>query len=177
MKSRWVVGVVVAGALFTGCATTVDGSSGVDPSDVRAYQSDVSVAAEQSKIAESSRAAEAARTLTVALCAQFTTTVVTMLNGYNEFVTKLNDVQSYSQMGDSSRVVIDQLTAGEQAITAKLVGGVEQPVQTLVRNFLDRNRELVTAVRNEYRAGLNDPADKWIDARNKAVDACGKVAG
>lgn len=177
MKSRWVVGVVVAGALFAGCATTVDGSSGVDPGDVRAYQSDVSVAAEQSRIAESSRAAEAARTLTVGLCAQFTTTVVTMLNGYNEFVTKLNDVQSYSEMGDSSRVVIDQLTAGEQAITAKLVGGVEQPVQTFVRNFLDRNRELVTAVRNEYRAGLNDPADKWIDARNKAVDACGKVAG
>lgn len=168
---------MVAGALFAGCATTVDGSSGVDPGDVRAYQSDVSVAAEQSRIAESSRAAEAARTLTVGLCAQFTTTVVTMLNGYNEFVTKLNDVQSYSEMGDSSRVVIDQLTAGEQAITAKLVGGVEQPVQTFVRNFLDRNRELVTAVRNEYRAGLNDPADKWIDARNKAVDACGKVAG
>jgi hypothetical protein len=172
-----VAGVVVAGTLFTGCATTVDGSSGVDSRDVRAYQSDVSVAAEQSRIAESSRAAEAARTLTVGLCAQFTTTVVTMLNGYNQFVTKLNEVQSYSEMGDSSRVLIDQLTAGEQAITAKLVGGVERPVQILVRNFLDRNRELVTAVRNEYRSGLNDPADKWIDARNKAVDACGKVAG
>lgn len=177
MKSRWVAGVVVAGTLVTGCATTVDGSSDVDPRDVRAYQSDVSVAAEQSRIAESSRAAEAARTLTVSLCAQFTTTVVTMLNGYNQFVTKLNEVQSYSEMGDSSRVVIDQLTAGEQAISAKLVGGVEQPVQILVRNFLDRNRELVTAVRNEYRSGLNDPADKWIDARNKAVDACGNVAG
>jgi hypothetical protein len=171
-----VVGVAVAATIVAGCATTVDGSSGVNSGEVRAYQSSVSVAAEQSRVAESSRAAEAARTLTVTLCAQFTTTVVTMLNGYNQFVAKLNDVQSYSQMGDSSRVVIDQLTAGEQAITAKLVAGVEQPVASLVRGFLDRNRELVTAVRNEYRAGLNDPADKWIDARNKAVDACGKVA-
>lgn len=177
MKSRWVAGVVVAGTLVTACATTVDGSGGVDARDVRAYQSDVSVAAEQSRIAESSKAAEAARTLTLGLCAQFTTTVVTMLNGYNQFVTKLNEVQSYSEMGDSSRVVIDQLTSGEQAISAKLMDGVERPVQILVRNFLDRNRELVTAVRNEYRSGLNEPADKWIDARNKAVDACGKVAG
>jgi hypothetical protein len=172
-----VCGVAVAGTLLAGCATTVDGTSGVDPGQVRAYHSDVSVTAEQSRIAESSRAAEAARILTVGLCSQFTTTVVTMLNGYNEFVTKLNDVQSYSQMGDSTRVVINQLTAGEQAITAKLVPGVEQPVDGLVRGFLDRNRELVTAVKNEYRAGLNEPADRWIDARNKAVDACGELAG
>jgi hypothetical protein len=171
-----VAAVAAAGTLLTGCTTTVDGASGVDPGQVRAYHSDVSVAAEQSRISESARAAEAARTLTVTLCSQFTTTVVTMLNGYNQFVTKLNDVQSYSQLGDSSRVVIDQLTAGEQAITAKLLPGVEQPVEALVRDFLSRNRELVAAVKNEYRAGLNQPADNWIDARNKAVDACGKLA-
>ncbi|MCZ4548983.1 hypothetical protein [Gordonia rubripertincta] len=176
MNWKWVGAAAVCGLLFTGCATTIDGSSTVDAGQVSAYQSDVSVTAEQSRIAESSRAAQAARTITLALCSQFTTTVVTMLNSYNQFVTKLNEVQSYSATDGGGQVVIDQLTAGEQAISAKLVPGVEAPVEALVRAFLTRNTELIAAVRGELRSGLNDPADRWIDARNKAVQACGKLA-
>lgn len=173
---RWVVAVAAFGLIVTGCATTIDGDSSVDPGQVRAYQSDVSVAAEESRIAESSRAAAAARTVTLDLCSQFTTTVVTMLNSYNQFVTKLNEVQSYSATDGGGQIVIDQLTAGDQAISTKLVPGIEQPVDSLVRTFLVRNSELMAAVRNELRSGLNEPADRWIDARNKAVEACGKLA-
>lgn len=164
------------GLIFTGCANTIDGDSTVDPGQVSAYQSDVSVAAEQSRIAEASREAEAARAVTLDLCSQFTTTVVTMLNSYNQFVTKLNEVQSYSGTEGGGKVVIDQLTAGEQAISAKLVPGIEQSVDSLVREFLARNKELMDAVRGEMRSGLNEPADRWIDARNKAVEACGEIA-
>lgn len=161
------------GLMFTGCATTIDGHGTVDSGQVRAYQSNVSVTAEQSRIAESSRAA---RTVTLDLCSQVTTTVVTMLNSYNQFVTKLNEVQSYSATNGGGQVVIDQLTAGDQAISAKLLPGIEQPVDSLVRAFLVRNTELMAAVRNELRSGLNEPADRWIEARNSAVEACGKLA-
>lgn len=176
MKVSGWVAIALFGLIVTGCATTVDGSSTVDSGQVRAYQSDVSVAAEESRIAESSRAAQAARTVSLALCSQFTATVVTMLNSYNQFVTELNEVQSYSATNGGGQVVIDQLVAGEQAISAKLVADIEQPVDALVRAFLARNTELIAAVREELRSGLNEPADRWIDARNEAVEACGKLA-
>ena len=178
----WAVAVIAVTGLglgfgVTGCATTIEGSSSVDGGQVSAYQSDMSVAAERSEAAESSRRAQAARNLTLELCSQFTSTVVTMLNGYNQFVTKLNEVQSYSALGDAGQIAIDQLNAGEQAIKAKLVPDVEAPVDQLVGDFLVRNQALVKAVEGQNRSGLNEPAGLWIDARNKAVEACGQLAG
>lgn len=168
--------VAVIGLGVTGCATTIDGSSSVDGGQVSAYRSEQSVAAERSQAAESSRRAQAARNLTLELCSQFTTTVVTMLGSYNDFVTKLNEVQSYSAIGGAAQVAINQLRAGEQAINAKLVPEVEASVGKLVRAFFVRNQELVRAIEGQNQSGLNEPAGLWIDARNKAVEACGGLS-
>jgi hypothetical protein len=177
VKAWGVAVVVVLGLGVTGCATTLDGTSSVDGGQVSAYRSDMSVAAERSEAAESSRRAQAARNLTLELCSQFTTTVVTMLNSYNQFVTKLNEVQSYSALDGAGEAAIGQLNAGEQAINAKLVPDVEAPVDQLIRDFLVRNQALVKAVQDQNRSGLNDPAGLWIEARNKAVEACGQLTG
>lgn len=177
MKVWGVAVCAVVGLGVTGCAATIDGASSVDGGQVSAYRSDMSVAAAQSRAAESARRAQAARNLTLELCSQFTTTVVTMLRNYNDFVTKLNEVQSYSAIGGAAQVAIDQLNAGEQVIKAKLVPEVDGSLDRLVRAFFVRNQELVRAIEGQNQSGLNEPAGQWIEARNKVVDVCGGLSG
>ncbi|MGC4932780.1 hypothetical protein ACLQ3C_03765 [Gordonia sp. DT30] len=144
-----------------GCSTTVAGSGSADSAQVSQYR------AEQSASAAAGR-----HELTLALCRQAMSSMVVMVHGYNTFVDRLNEVQSYDRVGDLDERARASLIAGVDQIRAKTNPSVPAAVTDPVNAFLDSSARLGEAIGRRERAGLNPLADTWTQDKQAVLAAC-----
>jgi len=160
-----VSGAVLTGLMVAACSSGSDGSAAQRSSD-----------AAQSQLQQASLSASAARSQSVsasgALCLQWFYSVVPMVNGYNQFVTKLNQVQNYDQLGGADLTAIGQFDSGVTAIRAKLTDVIPEQVRDEVNNFLGKTATLEAAVKDKDRLSLAKPAGEWTGSRHRVSTLC-----
>lgn len=170
-RMRWNgrVAYAVGGAVITGLVLAACGSG---PEDSAQRSSD----AAQSQLQQASVSASLGRSHAVsassALCSQWFYSVVPMVNGYNQFVTKLNQVQSYDQLAGADLTAIGQFDSGVAAIRAKLEDPIPQQVRDEIENFLGKTAALETGIKNKDRLRLAKPAGEWTDSRRRVSTLC-----
>lgn len=160
---RLVVACVCSGALLMvgACATTVPGSPGADSDEVSLYSSE-----------QSASAVAAQRESTVALCRQAMSSMVVMVRGYNTFVDKLNDVQSYDRVGDLDDRARASLIAGADQIRAEVAASIPATVTDPVNAFLASSDRLGQAIARRELVGLNPIADTWTRDKQSVLTVC-----
>ncbi|MGV9478842.1 hypothetical protein [Gordonia aichiensis] len=146
--------------VMSGCSS-VEGSAGPAPGEAAAYRSDVSTARQ----ANSARAA-------AELCATSTTSMVVMLRGYNAFIARLNDVQSYDKVGDLGDKARAALIAGTDMVRPKRTADVPGDLGTVVGSFVDSSNALGDVIGRRQTVELNVASNRWTASRRAVLDAC-----
>ncbi|MFW0787474.1 hypothetical protein AAFP35_23505 [Gordonia sp. CPCC 206044] len=146
---------------LSGCAMTVDGQGGPVPGDVDAYRSDLMV----------SRAADA-RVAGAELCREAMSSMVVMVRGYNAFIRRLNDVDSYDRVGDLDEKARASLIAGADLIRKKLTSTVSGDTAEPTNQFLDSTGRLSAAIGKQQLAGLNAIAAEWTRDKQAVLNRC-----
>ncbi|GAB90532.1 hypothetical protein [Gordonia rhizosphera] len=154
-------GVCVVAVGLTGCATTVDGRGTAAPGEVAAYQADLSA----------SRAAEVASD-GAALCRVAMSSMVVMVRGYNEFVRKLNEVQSYDKLGGLDDTARASLIAGADLIRKEITSTTPTDLAEVTNRFLDSTGRLGTAIARQQLVGLNPVSAQWTQDKQAVLDSC-----
>lgn len=157
--------MVVSGVAVVGCGSGSRTSSEPDSAAIASSRA-------QEASLSSSRAEARSVAAADALCSQWFYSVVPMVNGYNQFVTKLNQVQEYGKLGGADVAALGQFDSGQGAIRAKLDGTVPQPVQDEVGNFLARTATLAAGIKDKDRFQLAQPAGEWTDSRHRVATMC-----
>ena len=156
--------MLLAAALTTftlqGCSA-VGGSASPAPGEAAAYRSDVST----SRQAQSLRAG-------AELCEASTKSMVVMLRGYNAFVARLNEVQSYDKVGDLGDKARAAMIAGTDMVKPKQTAEVPNDLGTVVASFVTSSSALGDVIGRRQTAELNTASTRWTGDRRTVLDVC-----
>lgn len=143
-----------------GCSA-VGGNAGPAPGEAAAYRSDLST----SRQAQSVKAG-------AELCEASTKSMVVMLRGYNAFITRLNDVQSYDKVGDLGDKARAAMIAGTDMVKPKQTAEVPGDLGTVVASFVSSSSALGDVIGRRQTAQLNAASTRWTGDRREVLDVC-----
>ena len=155
-----LLGAAIATFALQGCSA-VGGSAGPAPGEAAAYRSDLST----SRQAQSAKAG-------AELCEASTKSMVVMLRGYNAFITRLNDVQSYDKVGDLGDKARAAMIAGTDMVKPKQTAEVPGDLGTVVASFVSSSSALGDVIGRRQTAQLNAASTRWTGDRRAVLDVC-----
>ncbi|GAA4678330.1 hypothetical protein [Gordonia humi] len=112
------------------------------------------------------------RAAAVQVCRQVITSAGVMVRDYNTFMKRLNDTQSYAQIGSEDEWAVETLQTGADVVRESISPSVPQDLVDTVSEFVDSSEKLAERIEQKQRTALNRSSQEWGDRRTAALDDC-----